>query len=104
MCCFRQKVSIGGRADTRNDYTLAWVESDKAIYHVGTGLHKVPLSRLQNIFLIMGKVGFKMGGWRMMEMIRILGRFPNVSDTLLGRVVDVNVRSDGEEGTGVRIR
>ena len=31
----------------RRDYRMVWAGSDEAICHVGTGLHKVPLARLQ---------------------------------------------------------
>jgi len=31
----------------RRDYTMIWAGSDDAICHLGTGLHKVPLARLQ---------------------------------------------------------
>jgi hypothetical protein len=34
-------------AGTNVDYRMAWVGSDEAVCHVGTGLHKVPLARLQ---------------------------------------------------------
>ena len=39
------------------NYSLAWVGSDEAICHLGTGLHKVPLARLQDIFLSVGRDG-----------------------------------------------
>lgn len=73
------------------DYTLAWVGSDEAICHIGTGLHKVPLARLQDIFITIGRDG---GGesktFRLMEVIRILGPFPNVRNTLEGKVTKIN--------------
>ena len=31
----------------RRDYRMIWAGSDEAICHLGTGLHKVPLARLQ---------------------------------------------------------
>jgi hypothetical protein len=64
----------------RYDYRLAWVGSDKAICHVGTGLHNVPLARLQEIYLsLVGKSRVEV-----LEVIRILGPFPNVRNTLEG--------------------
>ena len=91
------------------DYNLAWVGSDDAICHLGTGLHKVPLARLQDIFLTLSgsnssgagatemniPKGLLKGGGKkknknfitVMEVIRILGPFPNVRNTLQGRVI-----------------
>ncbi len=93
------------------DYNLAWVGSDDAICHLGTGLHKVPLARLQDIFLTLSGAGGagtevnipaglvkgnnKAGKKKkkdqyfitVMEVIRILGPFPNVRNTLQGRVI-----------------
>mgnify|MGYP005850417245 CR=1 FL=1 len=64
----------------RLNYRLAWVGSDDAICHIGTGLHKVPLARLQEIFLsCMGKSRLEV-----YEVIRIIGPFPNVRNTLEG--------------------
>jgi len=94
------------------DYTLAWVGSDESICHVGTGLHKVPLARMQDVFLSVGgipqadttleavasaaagKASKKGGGkWKLMEVIRILGPFPNVRNTLQGQIIDVKQSS-----------
>ena len=61
-------------------YRLAWVGSDDSICHIGTGLHKVPLARLQEIFLTcQGKNRIEL-----FEVISILGPFPNVRNTLQG--------------------
>ena len=86
----------------RNDYRLTWVGSDAAICHMGTGLHKVPLARLQEVFLsCIGKSRLEL-----LEVIRIIGPFPNVRNTLegvakigkRGLVYDSGIRSsDGEE-------
>lgn len=62
-------------------YRLAWVGSDSAICHVGTSLHKVPLARLQEVFLSLGY-----NRWELFEVIRILGPFPTVRNTLRGDV------------------
>ncbi|GKY90674.1 hypothetical protein MPSEU_000040800 [Mayamaea pseudoterrestris] len=61
-------------------YRLAWVGSDDAVSHVGTGLHKVPLARLQEVFLTLGRGGRVT--W--MEAIRLLGPFPNIKNELQG--------------------
>ena len=61
-------------------YRLAWVGSDDAICQIGSGLHKVPLARLQEIFLtFQGKNRIEL-----FEVISILGPFPNVRNTLQG--------------------
>merc|ERR1711957_148476 len=88
------------------DYNLAWVGSDEAICHVGTGLHKVPLARLQDVFLTVGNFGLKSKCWRMMEVIRILGPFPNVRNTLMGQVTSFrdNGVDGGSDGTSIGIR
>ena len=64
----------------RVDYRLAWVGSDEAICHLGTGLHKVPLARLQEVFMsCLGRNRLEVS-----EVIRILGPFPNVRNILQG--------------------
>jgi hypothetical protein len=64
----------------KSTYRLAWVGSDDAICHIGTGLHKVPLARLQEVFLMLkGKSKLEM-----YEVISIFGPFPNVRNTLMG--------------------
>lgn len=88
------------RTKTTYDYTLAWAGSDEAICHVGTGLHKVPLARLQDIFVTVGNIGLKSKSWRMMEVIRILGPFPNVRNTLLGQVTEFQ-KISGSGGGGI---
>ena len=65
---------------TRHDYRLTWVGSDSAVCHMGTGLHNVPLARLQEVFLsCIGKSRMEL-----LEVIRIIGPFPNVRNTLEG--------------------
>ena len=67
----------------RRDYRLAWVGSDDAVCHVGTSLHKVPLARLQEVFLSFpGRNRVEI-----QEVIRVLGPFPNVKNTLNGESV-----------------
>ena len=75
-------VSTKPRKDEKQpSYRLAWVGSDAAICHIGTSLHKVPLARLQEIFLCLGY-----NRWELFEVIRILGPFPTVRNTLRGDV------------------
>jgi hypothetical protein len=74
------KLLLGGKK--RWNYRLAWVGSDDAVCHVGTGLHKVPLARLQEVFLSsLGRNRLEI-----LEVIRILGPFPNVKNTLQGNI------------------
>jgi hypothetical protein len=70
-----------GRDEKQPAYRLAWVGSDNAICHIGTSLHKVPLARLQEVYLCLGY-----NRWELLEVIRILGPFPNVRNTLRGDV------------------
>uniref|UniRef100_A0A7S2I456 Uncharacterized protein n=1 Tax=Helicotheca tamesis TaxID=374047 RepID=A0A7S2I456_9STRA len=61
------------------NYRMVWVGSDEAVCHIGTGLHKVPLARLEEVFLCLEKKTVQV-----LEVIRILGPFPNVRNTLMG--------------------
>lgn len=82
--------------DKQPSYRLAWVGSDNAICHVGTSLHKVPLARLQEMYLLLGY-----NRWELLEVIRILGPFPNVRNTLKG---DLKLKKlNGPEREGVRM-
>ena len=79
-----------GQTASSSSYRLAWVGSDAAVCHVGTSLHKVPLARLQEVYLSLGgggSVGVNKNKWELIEVIRILGPFPNVRNTLRGNVV-----------------
>lgn len=78
-CNFRQ-LTASGSLTARNHFRLAWVGSDDAVCHLCTGLHKVPLARLQEVFLSLSKNQVTVE-----EVIRILGPFPNVKNTLSGR-------------------
>jgi len=76
-------IQVGTLTETLNiarDYRLAWVGSDDAVCHVGTGLHKVPLARLQEVFLTVNRQSLI---WR--EVIRLIGPFPNVKNVLRGK-------------------
>lgn len=62
------------------DYRLAWVGGDDSLSHIGTGLHKVPLARMQEVFLTcQGRNRIEL-----LEVIRIIGPFPNVRNILSG--------------------
>ena len=72
------RLLIAGKR--RHNYRLAWVGGDDAISHIGTGLHKVPLARLQEVFMsYLGR-----NRMEVLEVIRILGPFPNVKNILQG--------------------
>jgi len=80
------------------DYSLAWTGSDEAICHVGTGLHNVPLARLQDVFLTIGRDALSGASktFTLLEVIRILGPFPNVRNTLQGTITDFQNVSNGD--------
>ena len=85
------------------DYTLSWVGSDDAICHIGTGLHKVPLARLQDIFLTIGRDGSGQSKTcRLMEVISIFGPFPNVRNTLQGEFASQKAQESARAGDAVR--
>ena len=80
--------------DDEISYRLLWVGSDATISAFGTGLHKVPLARLQEVFLSIrlppsnrkSKANTSQNRFRLTttEVIRILGPFPNIKNTLQG--------------------
>lgn len=71
------------------DYRLAWVGGDDSLSYIGTGLHKVPLARMQEVFLTcQGRNRIEI-----LEVIRIIGPFPNVRNILRG---DSSVTSSEE--------
>jgi hypothetical protein len=75
------------------DYRLLWVGSDDAVCHLGTGLHKVPLARLQEVFVSL--LPNSNSNIQLTEVIRILGPFPNVKNTLQGRCSSSSSNSSG---------
>lgn len=79
-------------AKDRSDYRLAWVGSDDALCHVGTGLHKVPLARMQEVFMnCIGRNKIEI-----LEVISLIGPFPNVKNILQGNTKVIS-GSDGSE-------
>lgn len=73
-------------AALQGDWKLSWVSSDDAISEVGSGLHRVPLAKLEDIFVSIRASSSKGGalGVETAEIIRIMGPFPNVRNTLAG--------------------
>jgi hypothetical protein len=62
------------------DYRLAWIASDGAVCAIGSALHgKIALARLQEVYLTLHR-----NRLQMYEVVRILGPFPNVKNTLSG--------------------
>ena len=61
------------------DWKLVWARSDDGVCAVGTGLHKVPLANLEEVFLSIGPKKIVTT-----EVIRVLGPFPNVKNLLSG--------------------
>jgi hypothetical protein len=88
----KEKQSNDGDDDV--SYRLLWVGSDDTISSFGTALHKVPLARLQEVFLSLtfpkhtSKTNKNKNGSNFSitttEVIRILGPFPNIKNTLQG--------------------
>lgn len=77
------RAIAGGQ--TRRNFKMAWVGSDDTICHVGTGLHNVPLARLQEVFLTIGQSRVEL-----YEVISIIGPFPNVKNTLKGDAISTS--------------
>jgi len=62
------------------DWKLLWAKSDEGLGELGTGLWRVPLARLEDIF-----VSFDSGNRvRTTEIIRVIGPFPNVKNSMRG--------------------
>ena len=51
--------------------------SDDAICHIGTGLHKIALARMQEVFLLLQERN-------RLEIYEVISAFPNVRNTLQG--------------------
>eukprot|EP00629_Pelagomonadales_sp_RCC1024_P003363 CAMPEP_0119269638 /NCGR_PEP_ID=MMETSP1329-20130426/6968_1 /TAXON_ID=114041 /ORGANISM="Genus nov. species nov., Strain RCC1024" /LENGTH=266 /DNA_ID=CAMNT_0007269639 /DNA_START=205 /DNA_END=1001 /DNA_ORIENTATION=+ len=61
------------------DWKLVWARSDEGVGAIGTGLHRVPLANLEDIFLSIDARRVTTT-----EVIRVLGPFPNVKNLLFG--------------------
>eukprot|EP00617_Octactis_speculum_P021279 CAMPEP_0185745138 /NCGR_PEP_ID=MMETSP1174-20130828/3412_1 /TAXON_ID=35687 /ORGANISM="Dictyocha speculum, Strain CCMP1381" /LENGTH=217 /DNA_ID=CAMNT_0028418949 /DNA_START=93 /DNA_END=746 /DNA_ORIENTATION=- len=77
-------ASASGREATQKDligdWKLLFASSDEAIETVGTGLQKMPLTRLMDIFVSLSRPS----SLETSEILRVLGPFPNVRNTLAG--------------------
>ena len=104
---FVQSKAIGNSNDDNEiSYRLLWVGSDDTISAFGTGLHKVPLARLQEVFLSIRLPSTnrksKAGSNNRFcltttEVIRILGPFPNIKNTLQGICTISTAPYNGEQ-------
>ena len=80
-------AKLTAKTTESTDYKLGFAGSDAAICAIGSGLHKVPLANLDEIFISLFS-----NRCYVREVIRIIGPFPNVLNSLLGDVtVDKNV-------------
>ncbi|GMH64736.1 hypothetical protein TrLO_g1039 [Triparma laevis f. longispina] len=75
-----QSLRVITSSSTLKDYTVAFAQNDDAVSHIGTGLHKVPLARLDAMYLTLGK-----NLLTIREVIRIIGPFPNILNTISGK-------------------
>lgn len=93
--------AAGGAQPSRSplmlgDWQLAWCSSDDALCAVGSGLHKLPLTVMEDLFLSLrapaqGKkssptpLGKPFDTVECAEILRVIGPFPNVRNTLAGQ-------------------
>jgi len=88
------------------DWRLVWARSDAGLGQLGTGLWRVPLARLEDIFISLYRKSKKENYVRLTEIIRVLGPFPNVKNSLHGDFASQNDDSltlnyrSGTDGTG----
>ncbi|CAM9891006.1 unnamed protein product, partial [Phaeothamnion confervicola] len=80
------------------DWRLVFASSDDGITALGTGLHKLPLTRMEDMFLtfgggqpLSGKAAIASRAVELVEVLRVLGPFPNVRNTLTGTFVGSGV-------------
>lgn len=88
------------------DYRLVWAKTDEAVGEIGTGLHRVPLARLEDIFLsLRDDAILRTKEIRMTEIVRVIGPFPNVKNSLFGSFQGIKNKlhisyKRGVDGTG----
>ena len=87
------------------DWKLVWARSDEGVCNIGTGLHKVPLANLEEIFLTLSDRKITTT-----EVIRVVGPFPNVKNLLFGSAKVSPTKglalsySDCIDGTGNKLK
>lgn len=87
----------------KGDFRLVWVRSDDALAQIGTGLHRVPLARMEELFVTLDDT------ITLTEVIRVIGPFPNVKNQLFGdyslKKLKMNVSyKTGVDGTGKELK
>lgn len=75
-------LSPSNSPDLYGDWRMVWASSDDALSAVGSGLHRVAMTRLEDIFVSLGDGGTLETN----EVLRVIGPFPNVRNTLTGSV------------------
>ncbi|CAN0507999.1 unnamed protein product [Ectocarpus sp. 12 AP-2014] len=66
------------------NWRLVFASDDDAISVVGTGLHKLPLTRMQDFFMTLEGGSNTARNIVTIEVLRVIGPFPNLRNTLSG--------------------
>jgi len=78
-------VTAGG---IKGDYQLVFVTSDEALCAVGSGLHKVFATKMEDLFISFGPSYMQAEsgafGLETAEILRVFGPFPNIRNTFAG--------------------
>lgn len=78
--------------DLNDDWRLVFANDDDAMCAVGTGLHKLPLTRMQDFFLTLSGSS-SLRRIQAIEVLRVLGPFPNLRNTLTGQCKSTSPKS-----------
>jgi len=90
-------------SDLVGDWRLVWVSDDDALCLVGSGLHKLPLTLMEDIFMSFTATGkAKAASLKVetAEILRVLGPFPNVRNTLAGTWSTSGGATGAKKGSG----
>merc|ERR1740130_2075524 len=72
----------------KGDYQLVFVTSDEALCAVGSGLHKVFATKMEDLFISFGPKYMQAEsgafGLETAEILRVFGPFPNIRNTFAG--------------------
>lgn len=75
-------------AGMKGDYQLVFVTSDEALCAVGSGLHKVFATKMEDLFISFGPKYMQAEsgafGLETAEILRVFGPFPNIRNTFAG--------------------
>lgn len=66
------------------DWRLVFVSNDAMLGTLGTNLHKLPLTRMEDLFVSFKKNKAQGRTIETIEVLRVLGPFPNLRNTLYG--------------------